>query len=270
MTTANYDRAVTYYDETRGYRPGVSEGYRDSLRRITGASSETRYLELAIGTGLIGLPFIAAGDDYAGVDISRGMMGEMAPKLPAESRPRLAVADVAYALPFANDSFDVLHAVRVFHLLGDWRRCISESKRVLRPGGQLIIVEMRLADAAAEPPPWQAVHDRWQAILRAHGIAEASMRHGNGLTEDMVVRHLQATGVEADVTDLLTYTELPVSCRTMVERRAARMFSNDWALPDETHQAATRALRRWLNEECEIADVMVERQMIFRAVVARF
>ena len=31
MTTVNYDRAVSYYDETRGSRPGVSQRDREAL-----------------------------------------------------------------------------------------------------------------------------------------------------------------------------------------------------------------------------------------------
>ncbi len=269
MTTLNYDEAVPYYDETRGFRPGVSQRYRDAVRRVA-ANDSPRALELAIGTGLIGLPFIAAGDDYIGVDVSHGMMQRIAPKLPSSASPSLAQVDITDTLPFAADSFDITHAVRVFHLLHDWRRCISESRRVLKPDGALIIVEMRTPDETASPPPWALVHHKWAEILRGMGIGDDSIRHGNGLTEATLANHIRAIGGRAKIQDLLRYDEFPVSCRTMVERRAKRMFSNDWSLPDRVFTAATRQLQRWLEQDCAFADQAVARRMVFRAVIARF
>ncbi len=270
MTTLNYDQAVSYYDETRGFRPGVSERYRLALQQTIDASPELRFLELAIGTGLIGLPFIIAGDDYVGVDISRGMMRQIAPKLHDCSPPALAQADITRALPFADGSFDVVQAVRVFHLLEDWRSCIGESRRLLKPGGRLIIVEIRTPTDTASPPPWAIVHDKWGEILSDLGLASETIRHGNGLTEAMAAAHIQAVGGAAEVIDLLSFAEFPVSCRTMVARRASRMFSNDWALPDDVFSRAARRLNHWLEHECERADEAVARRMVFRAVIARF
>ena len=270
MTTLNYDQAVPYYDETRGFRPGVSERYRAALGQVIGKRAGKRILELAIGTGLIGLPYIVAGDDYVGVDISHAMMSQIVAKLIAGAPTALAQADITRALPFAADSFDVVQAVRAFHLLDDWRRCVSESRRVLKPGGHLVIVEIRTPANDASPPPWAIAHDKWGEILGELGVPAATIRHGNGLTEATVAAHIRAVGGAADVVDLLTFAELPVSCRTMVERRASRMFSNDWALPDEVFDRAVRRLVHWLEHECERADEAVARRMVFRAVIARF
>ena len=67
----------------------------------------------------------------------------------------------------------------------------------------------------------------------------------------------------------MTYVELPVSCRTMVERRAARMFRSDWALPEPIHRQATRLLYEWLERDCEDADEPAEWRMALRAIAAR-
>ena len=270
MTSINYDPAAPYYDATRGFRPGVSERFRAAVRHIAGADAKTRYLELAIGSGLIGLPFIAAGDDYAGVDLSRRMLALLPPKAPAGSRILLAQADIARALPFAHDGFDVLLAVRIFHLLDDWGRCLDECRRLLSPGGQLIIVEVRTPPEATSPPPWSIVHDKWGEILRGMGIAGDMIRHGNDLSEAAIASHIRATGGQAQVIELMRFTELAVSCRTMVERRAALMFSDDWALPTAIHRQAARQLQDWLEHECERPDELSEREMVFRAVVAQY
>ena len=128
------------YDATRGYRDGVVERYRDALLDHTGADPSARFLELGIGSGLIAQAFLRAAHDYYGIDLSLVMMRLICEKLEDDRRPLLAQADCAH-LPFAAASFDLVHAVRVFHHLADWRDCIDEARRLLRAGGALVIVE---------------------------------------------------------------------------------------------------------------------------------
>jgi len=75
--TVSFDRAVQYYDNTRAYPPGVAEKIRDAIVAYTHANLNTRLLELGVGTGLVALPFVAAGYHYVGVDISTKMMAQM-------------------------------------------------------------------------------------------------------------------------------------------------------------------------------------------------
>ncbi|MDE2852896.1 MAG: class I SAM-dependent methyltransferase [Chloroflexota bacterium] len=264
----NYDEAVNYYDATRGFRDGVVERYRAALLDCTGAGSSSRFLELGIGSGLIAAPFLRASDDYVGIDLSRGMMGLIGGKLAGAPAPRLAQADCRH-LPFAAASFDVIQAARVFHHLPAWRDCIDEARRLLGPGGALVIVE-NLPPAEAERPPWGIVQDKWDEILRGLGLADDGHGDGIWLTDDSMRRYLESTGASVDFTDLLRFLEKPISPRVMVERRAARMFSSDWPIPAALHRRATRALKAWLEEECAAPDEMVERETIFRALVARW
>ena len=265
---ANYDNAVAYYDATRGYREGVVERYRDALFAFTGADASARILELGIGSGLIARAFQPAAQRYVGIDYSLGMMRLIGRKLDDGSRPRLAQADCA-KLPFANGSFDLVHAVRVFHHLAEWRECIDEALRLLRRGGALVIAE-NIAPADSDRPPWAIVQDQWDEILSGLGVEDDGADHGIWLTDDAMRQYMESTGAQVDAVDLLRYLEKPVSPRVMVERRVARMFSSDWSLPAALHQEAARALQDWLARDCEAPDEMVEREMIFRALIARW
>src|SRR4029079_90376 len=143
MTSVSFDRAAEYYDATRGYAEGSADRIRDAIVAYTGASQATRVLELGVGTGRIALPFIRAGYDYTGVDISQAMMDRLRAKLAgdqsvADYRFQLRQGDIT-ALPFEDSSFDVIIAVHVLHLVADWRRAVQEARRVLRNGGQLLI-----------------------------------------------------------------------------------------------------------------------------------
>ena len=84
----------------------------------------------------IGRPFVAAGDDYVGVDLSLGMLREFARS--AGTRPPLAQAD-GERLPFGDATFDAVLMVQVFGGMRGWRRVLAEARRVLRPHGALLI-----------------------------------------------------------------------------------------------------------------------------------
>jgi SAM-dependent methyltransferase len=51
----------------------------------------------------------------------------------------LRVADLGRPLPFAEDSFDDVVVSLVLHYLEDWSAPLVELRRVLKPGGRLII-----------------------------------------------------------------------------------------------------------------------------------
>jgi ubiquinone/menaquinone biosynthesis C-methylase UbiE len=82
MTSVSFDQAVSHYDETRGLALGVAEQIRDAIVQFTQVQTATaRLLELGVGTGRIALPFIEAGYDYIGVDISLAMMDQLKQKV---------------------------------------------------------------------------------------------------------------------------------------------------------------------------------------------
>ncbi|WP_037576321.1 class I SAM-dependent methyltransferase [Phaeacidiphilus oryzae] len=83
---------------------------------------------------------------------------------------RLEVADV-HALPYPDDSFDVVHAHQVLQHLSDPVQALREMRRVCRPGG---IVAARDADYAAmcwypRPPELDEWNDLYHRIARANG-----------------------------------------------------------------------------------------------------
>ena len=51
----------------------------------------------------------------------------------------LHVADLASPLPFPDGSFDDVIAALVLHYLEDWAGPLAELRRVLKPGGRLIV-----------------------------------------------------------------------------------------------------------------------------------
>jgi ubiquinone/menaquinone biosynthesis C-methylase UbiE len=69
------------------------------------------------------------------------MLGMAAPKLGAGGWPGAAVAGSALALPVATASFDTALCASNLHYWPDAGAGLSEIRRVLRPGGRLLLVD---------------------------------------------------------------------------------------------------------------------------------
>ena len=103
-----------------------------------------------------------------GLDLSAGMLADLARTWPAPlRRPPCAVAD-AQALPLPDAACDVVLAMHMLYHVPDMRRAIGEFRRVLRPGGVLLA----LTSAATHT---QELFDAYHAAVAAvagHDVQE--------------------------------------------------------------------------------------------------
>ncbi|MEX0992936.1 MAG: cytochrome P450 [Solirubrobacterales bacterium] len=108
-------------------------------------------LEVAVGTGvqLCELARRNPNGTTAGVDLSKGMLAKTRRTL---ARANIANVDLREAsgleLPFADDSFDLLVNGYMLDLLtyDDIARAIAEFKRVLKPGGRILLTNMTIGE----------------------------------------------------------------------------------------------------------------------------
>jgi phosphatidylethanolamine/phosphatidyl-N-methylethanolamine N-methyltransferase len=113
-------------------------------RRASIAAAERiggRILEVGVGTG-ISLPDYARTNRLIGVDLSEPMLRKAQERV-AESGLRnveaLAVMDAEH-LGFADDLFDVIVAQYVITAVPDPEATLDEFARVLKPGGEIVLV----------------------------------------------------------------------------------------------------------------------------------
>jgi ubiquinone/menaquinone biosynthesis C-methylase UbiE len=101
-------------------------------------------LEVAPGPGYLAIELARLGPyRVVGVDISRSFV-----RMATEHAARAGVAvefrhGNAAALPFAPNSFDLIVCRAAFKNFGDPVGAIREMHRVLQPGGQALIIDMR-------------------------------------------------------------------------------------------------------------------------------
>jgi phosphatidylethanolamine/phosphatidyl-N-methylethanolamine N-methyltransferase len=125
----------------------------DAGRKASIAAAEVvggRILEVGVGTG-ISLPDYARANRIVGVDISAPMLRKAAERV-AEHKldnvDALAVMDAKH-LAFPDDSFDVIVAQYVITAVPDPEATLDEFARVLKPGGEIVLVNHIGAESGA-------------------------------------------------------------------------------------------------------------------------
>jgi len=100
-----------------------------------------KVLDLACGTGDLTLALCKAGYEVTGVDISEKMMAAGRLKCRDAGVDAKFVLGSAEALPFEDESFDVVTISFGIRNFDNRDKCLSEIFRVLKPGGRLMILE---------------------------------------------------------------------------------------------------------------------------------
>lgn len=163
--------------------------------------------DIATGTGHTALAVAPHVASVIGFDLTPEMLAE-ADKLRAArgaSNVTFREGDV-HALPFPNASFDLVTSRRAPHHFSNIKLALSEMKRVLRPGGRLLIDDRSVpeddfVDACMNELDWY--HDEshvrqyrpseWQTMLKEAGFAVE--------LAELYTKHRPQTSLTKDVRD---------------------------------------------------------------------
>ena len=139
-----------------------------------------RVLEIGFGNGRTAPDVIAQAADvtYAGIDISPTMVAEASAfnaALVAAGRATFRLGS-AERMPFADDAFDRAFSMGVIHFWTDPAGSFVEGRRVLRPGGSMLMACLAPREAPEFARPEYGFHLRdaatWDALCRAAGFAD--------------------------------------------------------------------------------------------------
>lgn len=145
-----FSRIAGRYDLMNGLMTfGRHHAWRRIAARQTIPSPEGPALDLATGTGDLALELRETHPHrtIVGVDFALGMLGVAHVKLQHTDprRPvRLAAAD-ALQLPFGDRAFACVTSAFLLRNLTDLERGLREMKRVTRPGGRVVALEITQA-----------------------------------------------------------------------------------------------------------------------------
>jgi SAM-dependent methyltransferase len=110
---------------------------RPAMLALAGDVAGRRILDAGCGSGPLFAALRDRGAIVTGFDKSAAMV-ELARRRLGDGAD-LRVADVGSPLPFPNGEFDDVIASLVLHYLEDWGPALAELRRVLKPGGRLLV-----------------------------------------------------------------------------------------------------------------------------------
>lgn len=110
---------------------------RPAMLALAGDVAGRRILDAGCGAGPLFAALRDRGAIVTGFDKSAGMLELARRRLGADAD--LLVAELGSPLPFPDGTFDDVTASLVLHYLQDWGPALAELRRVLKPGGRLIV-----------------------------------------------------------------------------------------------------------------------------------
>ena len=132
----DYEKFFTDYDHFRYRNERHLPACLDALN-VAGK----RVLEIGLGEGSDSERLIRSGAHWSGVDLTAESVERVRARLTLRNLPHDELRQGSVlALPFADDSFDMVFSHGVLHHVPDIKQAQSEIHRVLRPGGELVIM----------------------------------------------------------------------------------------------------------------------------------
>ena len=135
---AMFDGVAKRYELTNDVLAlGQTRRWRKAVVAAVAPLPGEQILDLAAGTGTSSLPFAQAGAEVFPTDFSLGML-----KVGRQRLPQLPfVAGDGLALPYRDGVFDAATISFGLRNLADLTTGLAELRRVVRPGGRLVICE---------------------------------------------------------------------------------------------------------------------------------
>lgn len=160
-----FSRIAARYDLMNGLMTlGMHHAWRRQVARQSIPAPEGPLLDLATGTGDLALALREAHPHrlVVAADFSIGMLREAERKLAAvDPPPRVPlVAADALALPFGDRTFACVTSAFLLRNLADLGRGLAEMKRVTRPGGRVVALEITQARLPGFAPLFRVYFNR--------------------------------------------------------------------------------------------------------------
>jgi ubiquinone/menaquinone biosynthesis C-methylase UbiE len=173
---SNYDAGTTF----------EAEHHREAIQ-LTSIQESQRVLEVACGTGRAAVDLakaVGSTGQLDALDLTEAMLDKARAKiekLGLSSRVHFIQGN-ANALPYPDATFDVLYNGYMFDLipLDGFLPILQEFRRVLKPGGKLVLVNMSKPDA--RKTWYETVYERGWAVMPCRPVLMSPFLEAAGFT----------------------------------------------------------------------------------------
>jgi SAM-dependent methyltransferase len=186
------------------FEPFFAPLYKKTLEELQ-LNEDVLLLDAGCGSGLFSHMAIATGAQVIGTDAAPGLL-EMA----RERNPRNNfLEEDLESLPFATESFHVVAGFNSFQYAGNFTAALAEAKRVLKPGGRLVVGIWDKPEASEATNVlktkvgcailYYSLQDGIKSFLST-GPAAAAMNHANEkMVQQTIARALQSYRLTEDM-----------------------------------------------------------------------
>lgn len=160
----NYDRII--HDELASFRV---DGWTKLIKRQVDFKEGMKCLDTGCGPGFFSIILSKAGFDVTAIDGAEGMRRKAAKNF-KEHGVDIELLDMdAHDMTFEDNTFDLIVSRNVTHALRDHRTVYSGWRRVLKPGGVLLIFDANWHLAWMDPETRKESIQRYKECIEKFG-----------------------------------------------------------------------------------------------------
>jgi SAM-dependent methyltransferase len=194
MSDVRIQHQITSYWNARGesYDDAVDHSLRDEAERALWLEllasqlppPPLNVLDVGTGTGFLAILLSDLGHTVVGVDLSLGMLTFAETKGANLAQPPTFLIGDAHDPPGEPGSFDVVISRHLLWTLSDPLRALQSWRRLLRPGGLLVIIDGLWWAGTSDPDatdtgkPW---HELWKTLYSTDVQAALPLMHAQSI-----------------------------------------------------------------------------------------